>query len=178
MKLRWQTPTTTRTNIAAPLLPGQPLRFCPGSTGGSEWNGPAFDQRLNLLFVGAVDWCSTVIALPASNAAGRIGGAYSGAANGFGDKDPFDKSQGWISAIDADTGAVRWKYRSAMPVVGGVTPTAGGLVFAGELTGDAIALDARTGAVLWRHATKNAIGGGVVTYRAAGKQLLAVAAGF
>jgi hypothetical protein len=54
--------------------------------------------------VGAVDWCSTVIALPADNAAGRAGGAYSGAANGFGDKDPFEKSQGWISAIDADTG--------------------------------------------------------------------------
>jgi outer membrane protein assembly factor BamB len=51
----------------------------------------------------------------------------------------------------------------------GVTPTAGGLVFAGELTGDAIALDAKTGAVLWRQPTRNAIGGGVITYRAGGK---------
>jgi alcohol dehydrogenase (cytochrome c) len=178
MKLRWQTATTTRENVEAPLVPGRPVRFCPGTTGGSEWNGPAFDQSLNLLFVGAVDWCSTVIALPTDNAAGRAGGAYSGAANGFGDKDPFEKSQGWISAIDADTGAVRWKYRSTMPVVAGVTPTAGGVVFAGELTGDAIALDAKTGAVLWRQPTRNAIGGGVVTYRAGGKQLVAVAAGF
>jgi alcohol dehydrogenase (cytochrome c) len=73
---------------------------------------------------------------------------------------------------------VRWKYRSSMPVVAGVTPTAGGLIFAGELNGDAIALDAKTGAVLWRQPTRNAIGGGVITYRAGGKQLLAVAAGF
>jgi len=63
-------------------------------------------------------------------------------------------------------------------VVAGVTPTAGGLIFAGELNGDAIALDAKTGAVLWRQPTRNAIGGGVITYRAGGKQLLAVAAGF
>jgi alcohol dehydrogenase (cytochrome c) len=125
-----------------------------------------------------VDWCSTVTALPADNVGGRAGGAYPGAANGFGDKDPFEKSQGWISAIDADSGVVRWKYRSSMPVVAGVTPTAGGLVFAGELTGDAIALDAKTGAVLWRQATRNAIGGGVITYRAGGRQLIAVAAGF
>jgi outer membrane protein assembly factor BamB len=60
---------------------------------------------------------------------------------------------------------VRWKYRSSMPVVAGVTPTAGGLIFAGELNGDAIALDAKTGAVLWRQPTRNAIGGGVITYR-------------
>jgi len=46
------------------------------------------------------------------------------------------------------------------------------------LTGDAIALDAKTGAVLWRQPTRNAIGGGVITYRAGGKQLVAVAAGF
>jgi len=177
MLLRWQTPTTTRENVEAPLVPGRPVRFCPGTTGGSEWNGPAFDRSLNLLFVGAVDWCSTVIAQSADGVAGRIGGPYPGAANGFGDKDPFEKSQGWISAIDADSGMVRWKYRSAMPVVAGVTPTAGGLVFSGELDGNAIALDATTGAVLWRHATDNAIGGGVVTYRAGGKQLVAVAAG-
>jgi alcohol dehydrogenase (cytochrome c) len=119
-----------------------------------------------------------VIALPADSPGGRAGGAFSGAANGFGDKDPFEKSQGWISAIDADTGVVRWKYRSSMPVVAGVTPTAGGVVFAGELTGDAIALDAKTGALLWRHPTRNAIGGGVITYRVGGKQQVAVAAGF
>ena len=178
MQLRWQAATTTRENVEAPLVPGRPVRFCPGTTGGSEWNGPAFDRSLNLLFVGAVDWCSTVNALPADNPGGRAGGAYPGAANGFGDKDPFDQSQGWISAFDADTGAVAWKYRSPMPIVAGVTPTASGLLFAGELNGDAIALDSKTGRVLWRQATGNAIGGGVITYRAGGKQFVAVAAGF
>ena len=65
-----------------------------------------------------------------------------------------------------------------MPVLGGLTPTAGGVVFAGELNGDAIALDSKSGAVVWRQPTANAIGGGVITYRAGGKQFVAVAAGF
>jgi alcohol dehydrogenase (cytochrome c) len=178
MTLLWQAATTTRENIDAPLTPGVPVRFCPGAQGGSEWNGPAFDRSLNLLFVGATDWCTTVNALAPQNVGGRAGGPWSGTAQGFGVLDPADKRQGWITAFDADRGTVAWKYRSAMPVLGGITPTAGGVVFAGELTGDAIALDSKSGAVLWRQPTANAIGGGVITYRAGGKQLVAVAAGF
>ena len=112
--------------------------------------------------------------------------AWSGATQGFGTIDPLDKRQGWLTAIDADTGAVRWKYRSTLPMVAGVTPTAAGLVFTGEMNGDAIALEAATGKVVWRQPTGNAVGGGVVTYRAggpstsvrAGKQFVAMAAGF
>jgi len=72
---------------------------------------------------------------------------------------------------------VRWKHRTVMPQLAGITTTAGGLVLTGELTGDVIALDARDGRELWRARTGNAIGGGVVTYAVRGKQLVAVAAG-
>ena len=58
-----------------------------------------------------------------------------------------------------------------------MTTTAGGLVFTGQLTGEAIALDLRDGKVLWRDQTGNAIGGGVITYAVGGKQYVAVAAG-
>jgi alcohol dehydrogenase (cytochrome c) len=178
MPLLWQTATTTRENVEARLEPGRPVRFCPGAQGGTEWNGPAFERSSNLLFVGATDWCTTVTALQPDKVGGRAGAAWSGTAQGFGAMDPAEKRQGWITAIDADGGAVRWRYRSPMPVLGGITPTAGGLLFAGELNGDAIALDAKSGAVLWRNSTSNAIGGGVITYRAGGRQLIAVAAGF
>ena len=72
---------------------------------------------------------------------------------------------------------VRVQHRTTMPMVGAVTTTASGLVFAGELTGDLTALDARTGQVLWSGRTGNAIGGGVVTYAAGGRQLVAAATG-
>jgi len=178
MRQVWQGATTTRENVDAPLTAGTPVRFCPGVQGGTEWNGPAFDPTTNLLIVGAADWCTTVNALSPENVGGRVGGPWSGTTQGFGVMDPADKRSGWITAFDADRGTVAWKYHSTMPMLSGITPTAGGVVFAGELNGDVIALDAKTGAVLWRQPTANAVGGGVITYRAGGKQLVAVAAGF
>ena len=72
---------------------------------------------------------------------------------------------------------MRWTHETVQLNVSGITPTAGGLLFAGELTGVAMALDADTGRVLWRHATGNGIAGGVITYEVAGKQYVAFAAG-
>ena len=47
-------------NEAAPFEVGKPVHFCPGSTGGAEWNGPGYDPQNNLIYVGEVDWCTTV----------------------------------------------------------------------------------------------------------------------
>ena len=58
-----------------------------------------------------------------------------------------------------------------------VTPTASGLIFSGDLNGDAFALNADDGKVLWRNAAGAALGGGVITYESAGHQRVAVAAG-
>ena len=178
MRVLYQSPTTTRENVDAPLSASAPVRFCPGTQGGTEWNGPAYDSAQNLVLVGATDWCSSVQVVATDKLAGRAGGFFAGATQGFGTLDPVEKRQGWLTAFDADSGAVRWKYRSPLPVLAAVTPTAGGVVFTGELNGDVLALDAKTGGVLWRQPTGTAIGGGVITYRVGGKQLVAVAAGF
>ena len=61
--------------------------------------------------------------------------------------------QGWLTAFDADNGAVRWKFAASRPVLAGLTPTAGGVVFAADLGGTLYAFDAATGAVLWRLTT-------------------------
>lgn len=53
-------PTTTRENGDVPLSRERPTKFCPGLFGGTEWNGAAYHPAENTLFVGAVDWCSTV----------------------------------------------------------------------------------------------------------------------
>jgi alcohol dehydrogenase (cytochrome c) len=84
---------------------------------------------------------------------------------------------GWLTAIDADTGRLRWKYKSPTPMLAAVTPTAGGVVFTGDLNGDVLALDASKGSVLWRNSTGAALGGGVITYQTGGHQRVAVAAG-
>jgi alcohol dehydrogenase (cytochrome c) len=90
---------------------------------------------------------------------------------------PDKQSQGFLTAIDASSGAIRWQYRAAQPLVAAVTSTAGGLVFTGESSGDLLALDAGTGQVLYRFNTGGAMTGGVITYRAAGHQFVGAASG-
>jgi alcohol dehydrogenase (cytochrome c) len=58
-----------------------------------------------------------------------------------------------------------------------VTPTAGGVVFFGDMGGNFYALDAADGHRLWGSKIGGAIGGGVITYTAGGRQKVAVATG-
>ena len=91
--------------------------------------------------------------------------------------DAPDKARGWLTAIDASTGNVKWKYESPKPMLAAVTTTSANLVFTGELLGDFIALDGNTGAVLYRYNTGGRMNGGVVTYAINGRQYVAVASG-
>jgi alcohol dehydrogenase (cytochrome c) len=180
LKIMYATPVTTRTNVKTPLSTTSETRFCPGVSGGTEWNGPAFNSTLNLLYVNATDWCTAVKVASTATAIGKPGAAWSGSGDpehGFGRNDPQEKWGGWLTAVDADSGHVRWKYKSPTPLVAGVTPTAGGLVFTGDLNGDVLALDAGNGSILWRDSTSAAIGGGVISYQSGGHQRIAVAAG-
>ena len=58
--LLYRVPVTTIENAEAPFASGKPVRFCPGSVGGAEWNSPAYDPATNLILIGEVDWCDTV----------------------------------------------------------------------------------------------------------------------
>lgn len=177
--MAWQTPTTTRENVDLQFHVGGDVRFCPGVLGGTEWNGPSYHPGLNLLVIGAVDRCATMRRMHPDSLVVETGQTWAGGEdpNPFGIFDDTANARGWITAMDADSGTVRWKYEAAQPTVAGMTTTAGGLVLTGHLTGEAVALDARTGRVLWRDQTNNAIGGGVITYAVRGKQYVAVAAG-
>ena len=85
---------------------------------------------------------------------------------------------GWLHAVDADTGVWKWRLKSNYPILSGVTPTAGGLVFFGDTGGNFYALDAATGQKLWGQKIGGAIGGGVITYSVNGAQKVAVATGY
>lgn len=180
-KQLWSTPTTTILNATAPLT-ATGTRFCPGTQGGSEWNGAAYSPATNLLYVGAVDWCDTVkLAPPAQVNAVQPGKPWSGSAdakNAFGKLDPPGHWSGWVNAVDADSGKLAWKRKLPAPVLGGVTPTAGGVVFVGDMAGGLYALDAKTGATVWTAKPGGAVGGGIISYSTAGgDQRVAVAAG-
>jgi alcohol dehydrogenase (cytochrome c) len=175
MPLVYQVPTTTRANTGTSLTRDTKTRFCPGYLGGSEWNGAAFHPGLDLLYVGAVDWCATVQLVPESAPVPAKGAGWFGAASQR--LDPADSAKGWLTAYDAENGTVRWKFAAPRPLLAGVTPTAGGLVFAADLGGTVYAFDAETGTELWRLTTDQSMGGGIVSYLAGGRQRVGVAAG-
>ena len=181
--LLYRRPVTRMENEDTPFAVGKPVHFCPGSVGGAEWNGPGYDPQLNLVFVGEVDWCTTVTVEPAKEIAtvGQ-GKPWSGEAsiNPFymwGKPDPTFDWAGWTYAVDADTGAWKWRAKLNYPVQSGMTPTAGGVVFFGDMGGNFYVLDAANGQKLWSQYMGGAIGGGVVTYSIHGKQRIAVAKG-
>jgi alcohol dehydrogenase (cytochrome c) len=171
----FQSATTTRENVTVPLSRTDRVRFCPGIQGGNEWNGAAFNPTLNTLYTGAVDWCASV-QLAAEPAVPSAGAIWFGSAIGE-IQGPSSEAKGWITAFDADTGAVRWKFAAPAPVVAGVTPTAGGLVFTADLTGHFRAFDAESGVVLFELDSGQSIGGGIVSYAAGGRQRIGVASG-
>ncbi|HLG87916.1 MAG TPA: PQQ-binding-like beta-propeller repeat protein [Alphaproteobacteria bacterium] len=152
----YEVPVTTRTHTDVPLIgpdmTKEGVMPCPGLIGGIEWNGPAFNPITKMLYVPAVDWCAI-------------------------SKEPPEKSKGWVTAIDATTGTVAWRYKSQRPVVAAVTTTSADLVFAGELTGNLIALDARTGKPLYRFDMGGPISGGIATYEVGGRQYVAATSG-
>ncbi len=169
--LAFKTPVTTIFNAdKKPTLEG--IRACPGSLGGVEWNGPAFDPDTHSIYVGSVDWCASFkLGAEIEHKPGdlHMGTAYKG--------DPAEKATGWVTAVDAGTGAVRWKFNTPEPVVAGVTTTAGGLLFTGDLGGTFYAFDKSNGNVLFKGNTGGAIAGGVVTYMVGGKQYVATTSG-
>jgi alcohol dehydrogenase (cytochrome c) len=152
----YEVPVTTRQNTDKPWIAIDTTkggeRVCPGAIGGVQWNGPAYNPVTGRLYVDAADFCAIT-------------------------KDPIEKSTGWLTAIDAETGKVAWRYASERPMLSAVTSTSARLVFAGELTGNLLALNADDGKVLYSFNVGGPITGGVATYMVGQKQYVATMSG-
>ena len=180
----YRTPTTRIENAEAPFATAKAVHFCPGTVGGAEWNGPAYDPQTNLILIGEVDWCATVtLQKDKEIRAVSPGKPWSAMAtispyDTYGVPNSFGDWAGWVYATDADTGVWKWRLKSNYPILSGMTPTAGGIVFFGDMGGNFYALNAANGQRLWGQKIGGAIGGGVITYTAKGTQRVAVATGF
>lgn len=179
-KREYATVVSTQENIDAPLT-GKGARFCPGVNGGVEWNGPSYSPTTNLLYVGSIDWCTTIATYGADQPhklKGKQALPWTGSNKltaPFGAND--STRRGWLTAVDADDGSIKWRYASPTPIIAGVTATAGGVVFTADLKGNVLAFDAASGRELWRHSVGAPIGGGVITYAVGDTEFLAVAVG-
>jgi alcohol dehydrogenase (cytochrome c) len=174
-KVAFQVPVTTIENADAPLT-AQGTRFCPGTQGGVNWYGPAYSPQQNAIYVNSIDWCTVIKLAAPEHLEHKYGEPFLGSSNAFGDSDPHNRT-GWLTAVDADTGKVLWKYHASQPLVAGITPTAGGIVFTGDFDGNLLAFDSASGKVVFKTKAGGPIGGGISTYAINGKQYVAVAAG-
>jgi outer membrane protein assembly factor BamB len=147
------------------------VHHCPGLSGGVEWNGPTYSPKQKLIYVNSVDWCAKTRVVEGRYVEGSLylGGEYT--------FDPVESAKGWTKALNASTGKEVWSRESRTPMIAGLTPTAGGVVFTGDLDGNFLVLNAASGAVLYRFNTGGAVAGGASTYLIDGKQYVAITSG-
>src|ERR1700720_4445550 len=168
----YELPIPTRTDFdKVPAVGG--VHGCPGLLGGMEWNGPAYSPPTRTLYVSSVDWCGTFTRTDKPPEFTENAHYYGGAVT----PDPRDQARGWLQAIDAATGTIRWKKQWPTPLVAGVTATSGGMLFTGDLNNDFLAIDASNGKTLYHFNTGGSVGGGVISYEIEGKQYVATTSG-
>ena len=170
--LRFKLPVTTVLNQDVALT-AEGVRVCPAA--GVQWNGAAHSPKTGLLYINAIDWCSVFKLGPEPKWEATV--PYTGLANGWGSNDPTSDWAGWINAVDPAKGTMAWRVKTPSPMYAAITPTAGDVLFTGNLEGDLLVLDARNGRTLYRFNTGGPIAGGIATWEQQGRQYVAVASG-
>jgi alcohol dehydrogenase (cytochrome c) len=143
-------------------------RMLPGANGGVEW---AVNANLGLTYAINLHQPMTyqVASTPYPQGKLWLGGAFKVI--------PAEEQWGNVTAVDYNTGKIRWQVKTPQPMIGGILATAGGLVFTGEGNGHFKAYDAETGAILWKFQAGAGVNAPPSSYTVDGKQYIVVAAG-
>lgn len=146
-------------------------RMLPGANGGVEWSPMAVDENLGLTFAINLHQPMTYHVESSPYPEGKLwlGGAFKVI--------PEEEQWGNVTAVDYNTGKIRWKVKTEQPMIGGILATAGGLVFTGEGNGKFKAYDSETGAQLWHFQAGAGVNAPPASYTIDGKQYIVVGAG-
>jgi alcohol dehydrogenase (cytochrome c) len=146
-------------------------RMLPGANGGVEWSPMTVDANLGLVYAINLHQPMTyhVESTPYPGGKLWLGGAFKVIAD--------EEQWGNVTAVDYNTGQIRWKAKTQQPMIGGILATAGGLAFAGEGNGLFKAYDSATGNVLWQFQAGAGVNAPPSSYTVNGKQYIVVGAG-
>ena len=146
-------------------------RMLPGANGGVEWSPMATDPTKGLAYAINLHQPMTyhVESTPYPKGKLWLGGAFKVIA--------AEEQWGNVTAVDYNTGKIRWQVKTQQPMIGGILATAGGLAFTGEANGLFKAYDSDTGAVLWKFQAGAGVNAPPSSYSVDGKQYIVVAAG-
>jgi glucose dehydrogenase len=146
-------------------------RMLPGANGGVEWSPIATDPSQELAY--AINLHQPmhyrVENSPYPNGKLWLGGAFTAI--------PGEKQSGNITAVNYNTGKIKWQVKTPEPMIGGILATAGGLVFTGEGNGKFAAYNSSDGKELWSFRAGAGVNAPPSTYMVGGKQYIVVGAG-
>jgi alcohol dehydrogenase (cytochrome c) len=156
--------------LKRPMWLGGAPPMSPGSYGGVVWSPMAVNPDLGLTYAVGVHMPVTYHVESVPYPGGKFW--QGGVSVIYG-----EKSWGNVTAVDYNTGKIKWQVQTTLPMVGGVLTTAGGLMFTGEGDGWFRAYDAESGKVLWSFFAGAGVNAPPVSYRVDGRQYIAVGAG-
>jgi PQQ-dependent dehydrogenase (methanol/ethanol family) len=147
------------------------VRMLPGANGGVEWSPMAINPTLSLAYAVNLHQPMTyqVQSSPYPDGKLWLGGAFKVI--------PTEEQAGNVTAVDYNTGKIKWQVKTPQPMIGGILATAGGLVFTGEGNGWFRAYDSGNGKILWSFQAGAGVNAPPSSYMVGGKQFIAVAAG-
>jgi len=146
-------------------------RMLPGANGGVEWSPMTVNPKLGLTYAINLHQPMTyhVESTPYPGGKLWLGGAFKVI--------PGEQQYGNITAVDYNTGKIKWKVKTDNPMIGGIMATAGGVVFAGEGNGWFRAYDAKSGSKLWQFQAGAGVNAPPASYTVDGEQYIVVGAG-
>jgi glucose dehydrogenase len=149
----------------------QGARMLPGANGGVEWSPIATDPAKGLAYAINLHQPMTyhVESTPYPKGKLWLGGAFKVI--------PTEEQWGNVTAVDYNTGKIKWQVKTPQPMIGGILATGGGLVFTGEGNGWFRAYDSGNGKILWSFQAGAGVNAPPSSYTVGGKQFIAVAAG-
>jgi alcohol dehydrogenase (cytochrome c) len=146
-------------------------RMLPGANGGVEWSPMAVNPGLALTYAVNLHQPMTyhVESSPYPDGKLWLGGAFKVI--------PTEEQSGNITAVDYNSGKIKWQVKTPQPMMGGAFTTAGGLMFTGEANGWFRAYDAASGKILWSFQAGAGVNAPASSYGVDGKQYIVVGAG-
>jgi alcohol dehydrogenase (cytochrome c) len=168
--IRFSDPMVPQENMWT-LPTAQGARMLPGANGGVEWSPMTVNSQLGLTYAINLHQPMTYQVQSSAYPNGKLwlGGAFKTI--------PGEEQAGNITAVDYNTGRIRWQVKTPQPMIGGILATAGGLVFTGEGNGRFRAYDATNGHVLWTFNAGAGVNAPPSSYMVDGKQYIVVGAG-
>ena len=169
--------------------------FFPGTNGGSNYGGGAFDPESDTFYINSMDVGSIAMMVPRGEDAAIPWRSRSGPRGRFWDSNMYPCQQppwGHLTAIDLNTGEFRWQSilgeydelteRGIPPTgasnLGGPMVTKGGLVFVAATNDRRFrAFDKDTGELVWEYRLPASAHATPMTYMVDGKQYIALAVG-